>query len=170
MISKKKGCLDKLLLTSSLLDHRRFPNDARARTLRRRWDVESDFCSIKDVLGAGVLACRTPEMIVKELWTYLLGYNLIRLLACQAARTHGCEPREISFRHTAQMWGAWAMLGEELDERRWAVLLERIAQRRVRNRPGRREPRAIKRRPKPRSLLDLPRPLARCCCSAYERR
>jgi len=169
VISRKKGCLDKLLLTS-LLDHRSFPNERVREQYGRRWDVESDFCSIKDVLGAGVLACRSPDMIVKELWSYLLGYNLIRLLACQAARAHGCEPREISFRHTAQMWSAWAMLGEELDERRWTLLLDRIAQRRVRNRPGRREPRAIKRRPKPRSLLDLPRPLARCCCSAYERR
>jgi len=94
--------------------------------------------------------------IIKELWTYLLGYNLIRLLACEAARVRGCEPRAISFRHTARLWSAWAMLGEELDERRWRLLLERIGQRRVRNRPGRREPRAIKRRPKPRSLLDLP--------------
>ena len=169
VISRKKGCLDKRLLTS-LLEHGRFPNAHVCQQYGRRWDVESDFCSIKDVLGAGVLACRTPEMIVKELWTYLLGYNLIRLLACEAALASGCEPRSISFRHTAQLWGAWAMLGEELDERRWMLLLDRIAQRRVRNRPGRREPRAIKRRPKPRSLLDLPRPLARCCCSAYERR
>lgn len=62
------------------------------------------------------------------------------------------------------------MLEEELNERRWILLLERIAQRPVRNRPDRRKPRAIKRRPKPRSLLDLPRPLARCCCRAHERR
>jgi len=169
VISRKKGCLDKLLL-SSLLDHRRLPNERVRERYGWRWDVESDFCSIKDVLGAGVLVCRTPEMIIKELWTYLLGYNLIRLLACEAARVRGCEPRAISFRHTARLWSAWAMLGEELDERRWRLLLERIGQRRVRNRPGRREPRAIKRRPKPRSLLDLPRPLARCCCRAYERR
>lgn len=67
VISKKKGCLDRLLLTS-LLDHARFPNERVPERHRWRWNVESDFCSIKDVLGAGGgLACQTSPMIVKEL-------------------------------------------------------------------------------------------------------
>jgi len=36
-------------------------------------------------LGLDVLRCRTPAMIEKELWVYLLAYNLIRLLMAEAA-------------------------------------------------------------------------------------
>ena len=144
---------------------------SRVRALYdRRWDVESDFKSIKDTLGAGVLGCCTPEMVTKELAVHLLGYNLIRLLMCEAAATADLEPRQMSFRHTQQLWCAWVRQGAPLDEGGWQVLLSRIARRRVRNRPGRREPRAIKRRPKPRSLLNLPRRLARTVCHRYERK
>ena len=132
--------------------------------------IELDFRSFKDTLGAGVLACCTPEMVIKELAVHLLGYNLIRLLMCEAAAAAGIEPRQVSFRHAQQLWGSWVLLGAPLDETGWQLLLSRIAQRRVRNRPGRREPRAIKRRPKPRSLLNLPRRWARTICHRYERK
>ena len=63
-----------------------------------------------------------------------------------------------------------SLLGAPLGEAGWQLLLPRIAQRRVRNGPGRREPRAIKRQPKPRSLLNLPRRWARTICHRHERR
>ena len=85
----------------------------------RRWDVESDFKSIKDTLGAGVLGCCTPEMVTKELAVHLLGYNLIRLLMCEAAATADLEPRQMSLRHTQQLWCAWVRQGAPLDEGGW---------------------------------------------------
>ena len=167
--SIRTGCADKILITS-LLDAGVWPASRVRALYDRRWDVESDFKSIKDTLGAGVLGCCTPEMVTKELAVHLLGYNLIRLLMCEAAATADLEPRQMSLRHTQQLWCAWVRQGAPLDEGGWQVLLSRIAQRRVRNRPGRREPRAIKRRPKPRSLLNLPRRLARTVCHRYERK
>jgi hypothetical protein len=41
--------------------------------------------NIKTTLGMEQLRCKTPEMALKELWTYLLAYNLIRLLIAQSA-------------------------------------------------------------------------------------
>ena len=119
---------------------------------------------------AGILGCRAPQMVTKELWVHLLGYNLVRLLMVEAAQSADCQARDISFRHAQQSWVAWVLLGAPLDEPGWQRLLERIAFRRVRQRPGRREPRAVKRRPKPRVLLDLPRDIARICHHAYERK
>ncbi len=52
---------------------------------RSRWNVELDLRNIKTTLGMDILRCKTPEMAVKELWVYLLAYNLIRLLMAQAA-------------------------------------------------------------------------------------
>jgi len=36
-----------------------------------------------------VSSCKTPEMIEKEIWVYLRGYNLIRLLMVQPTYLSG---------------------------------------------------------------------------------
>ena len=76
----------------------------------RRWHVELDLRNIKTTLGMDVLRCLTPQMVEKELWVYLLAYNVIRLLMAQAAREAGVHPRELSFKHTVQMWTEWASI------------------------------------------------------------
>ena len=83
---------------------------------QRRWNVELDLRNIKTTLGMDVLSCHTPQMNEKEMWVYLLAYNLIRLLMAQAALDAGVHPREISFKHTVQMWTGWTSLalGTEL--------------------------------------------------------
>ena len=43
-------------------------------------------------------------MAFKELWVYLLAYNLIRLLMAQAALLADQIPRQLSFKHTVQIW------------------------------------------------------------------
>jgi IS4 transposase len=47
---------------------------------RSRWNVELDLRNIKTTLGMETLRCKTPEMAIKELWVYLLAYNLIRFI------------------------------------------------------------------------------------------
>jgi len=168
VVSTRPGCEDRYLITS-LLDEQRHPDEAVLAEFARRWDIELDFRSFKDGLGAGVLGCRTPEMVAKELDVHVLGYNLIRLLMSEAAAAAGLEPRQISFRHTQQCWSAWVLMGVPLNQANWQVLLDRIAQHRVRNRPGRKEPRAVKRRPKRTVWLNLPRAQAREVRHLYER-
>ena len=70
--------------------------------------MELDIRNIKTTLGMEVLRCLTPQMVQKELWVSLLAYNLIRLLMAQAAHNAGVHPRELSFKHTVQMWTAWS--------------------------------------------------------------
>jgi len=104
----------------------------------------------------------TPQMIEKELWVNLLAYNLIRLLMAQAAVESGLRPRQLSFKHTVQIWTQWTLLnaGRNQDWQR-DILFKLIAQVRVGERPGRVEPRARKRRPKPYPWLKVPRDMAR---------
>jgi len=43
----------------------------------------------------GVLRCKTPALVRKEIWTHILAYNLIRTVMAQAAVKHGIEPRSM---------------------------------------------------------------------------
>jgi len=129
---------------------------------RSRWNVELDLRNIKTTLGMEILRCKTPEMAIKELWVYLLAYNLIRLLMAQAALLADQIPRQLSFKHTIQIWVSWQQRsGGTHDAVCINALLILIAEPRVGLRPGRIEPRALKRRPKQFPLLTKPRQVAR---------
>lgn len=136
---------------------------AQLRALyRRRWCIELDLRDLKTTLGMERLRGLTPAMARKELWVYLLAYNLIRVLMAQAAVLAGCRPRELSFKHTLQLWVAWGRCGPlSADGAAHQVLFVLIAQQRVGGRPGRIEPRALKRRAKTYPLLTEPRARAR---------
>ncbi len=128
---------------------------------KQRWSVELDIRNIKETMGMNVLSCKTPEMALKEIWIYLLAYNLIRLLMVQSANANNIRPREISFKHCLQIWLTWSRQVDTSDDKQLIILFELMVQQRVGLRPGRIEPRAVKRRPKAYPLLTLPRPLAR---------
>jgi len=127
---------------------------------KQRWNIELDLRNIKTTLGMSQLRCKTPDMAIKEIWAYLLAYNLTRMLMLQAALLVKCAPRTLSFKHTIQMWQAWRADGRaDHDDLHGLLLL--IGQQRVGNRGGRIEPRVVKRRPKAYPLLTEPRPQAR---------
>jgi hypothetical protein len=132
---------------------------------RRRWDGEVDIRSIKSALKMDVLRCKTPEMVEKEIWAHLLAYNLLRAVMAVAARANGIEPREVSFKGAKQAVAAFAPKIEAArPEDRGALIdamLAVVAYHRVGDRPGRWEPRARKRRPKPGSRLTQPRATAK---------
>lgn len=129
---------------------------------KQRWHVELDFRNIKTTLGMETLSCMTSQMNEKEMWVYLLSYNLIRLLMCQAALQMDICPRQISFKHTLQVWMAWSNHRREAIENvQRTYLFVLIAEQRVGNRSGRVEPRAVKKRPKPYPRLMKPRSVAR---------
>ncbi len=150
------------ILVTTLLCAKKVPKAALKLLYRSRWHVELDLRNIKATLGLGVLSCKTPVMAEKEIWVYLLAYNLIRMIMVQAAIHTQQLPRELSFKHSLQLWLAWSRQGTASNhDTDTSVLLVLIAQQRVGKRPGRTEPRALKRRPKPFPLLNLPRQLAR---------
>lgn len=129
---------------------------------RSRWQVELDLRNIKTTLGMERLSCQTPEMVIKEIWVYLLAYNLIRLMMAQAASLAHQLPRQLSFKHTVQIWIAWTHHSTaSAAEDTLHGLFVLIAQQRVGNRPGRIEPRALKRRHKPYPMLTQPRVIMR---------
>ena len=149
------------VLITTLLSTKDAPKTALKALYKQRWHIEVDLRNIKTTLGMETFSCKTPAMNEKELWVYLLAYNLIRLLMAQAAVLSDIMPRQLSFKHTLQIWMFWThtQTGESLAQIEKLLML--IATRRIGHRPGRVEPRAIKRRPKPFPLLMQPRAQAR---------
>jgi hypothetical protein len=112
-----------------------------------------------------VLRCKSPEMVRKEVWAHLLAYNLLRTVMAVAAAQSDVEPRKISFKGAKQAVTAFAPKIEaarpEDRARLIDAMLTTIAYHRVGDRPGRWEPRARKRRPKPGTRLMQPRSVAK---------
>jgi hypothetical protein len=67
-------------LITTLLDTEIYPTLELVRLYDLRWDVEVDLKHLKSTLGMDVLRCKTPLMVRKELYVYLLAYNLLRTL------------------------------------------------------------------------------------------
>jgi len=154
--------VDGRVLATTMLDPRHACKRELGKPYERRWNIELGLRDVKSTLGPKALSCKTPAMCEKELWVYLLAYNLIRLLMAQAALQAGVHPRQLSFKHTVQLWTEWLCHGlAGMVAAHAAVLFQAIAQQKVGNRPSRIEPRARKRRPKPYQWLKVPRAKAR---------
>jgi hypothetical protein len=156
---------DRLTIATSLLDVELFSLDDLTELYRQRWHAELDLRSLKQTMQMDVLRCKTPQLVRKEISTHLLAYNLVRTIMAQAATQHALAPRTISFKGALQTLIAfqphWESASSDQFLHLHRKLLAAIATHRVGDRPDRYEPRKIKRRPKPYSLLTQPRADAR---------
>ena len=92
------------VLVTTMTCQKTAPKTALKALYKRRWHVELDIRHIKETLGLNILSCKTPDMALKEIWVYLLAYNLIRLMMAQSALLANIRPRDISFKHCLQLW------------------------------------------------------------------
>jgi hypothetical protein len=136
-------------LVTTLLAADQYPVEALAALYRHRWQGETNLRHLKQTMGCEVLHCRHLAGIMKELTVFALVYNLVRLVMLKAATQQGVALDRISF----------------VDALRWLGASQRRPPmpRLVVNpsRPGRVEPRAVKRRPKAYVRLTTPRSAAR---------
>ena len=132
-------------LVTTLTDAETYPADELCEIYGERWQVEVDLRSLKTSLGMDVLHCKTVDGVMKELWMFVLVYNLVRLVMLQAACRQKVPVDRISF------VDAWRHLRQHgLGE----LLIDLLVNPR---RPGRVEPRVIKRRMKKFPLMVKPR-------------
>lgn len=152
---------------TTLVDAEEYTKEEISELYGFRWNSELDIRSIKSNLNLGHVRCKSPEMVGRELWTTFLGYNLIRTTAAGAALLHNKQPRQISFTSTCQyVLSSWMLLSCELLDSAQAtahckLLLAQIATCEVGNRPGRLEPRVLKRRRHRYKLMQKPRSVLR---------
>lgn len=150
-----------LVVVTSWTDPVAYPPEKIAQLYGYRWNVELDIRHIKQTRGLDPVRCKSPDMVRRELWGTLLAYNLLRKLMATAAALHGRQPRQIGFTLACQtVLSSWMLLaaGQCRDSHQlWQRPLERIALNEVANRPGRIEPRALKRRRELYPLMHQPR-------------
>lgn len=151
-------------LVTTLLDAAAYPAAQLARLYLRRWRIELWFRHLKTTMKMEHLRCLTPAMVHKELEMYFIAYNLIRGVMAEAALIHYVPVEQISFKgavDTLRQYSIVLAQARTQKKRRElvAMMLSDLARDRVPHRPGRRQPRAVKRRPKPFALLTKPRHL-----------
>ena len=116
-----------------------------------RWNVELDFRSIKSNMNLAHVRCKSPEMVHREFWITMLAYNLIRTTIALAATLADMKPRQISFTSACQfVLAGWQEICRIEDSAQLEMYCRRmllsISQCVVGDRPGRFEPRVVKRR------------------------
>lgn len=141
---------ESIVVITSLTDAKRYSKQDIAGLYECRWNVELDIRAIKQTLGIDHMRCKSPAMVRRELWVTLLAYNLIRKVIATAAATHQKQPRRLGFTLACQAilssWMLWSTATVKNAAATRADMLERIAKNEVANRPGRMEPRVLKRR------------------------
>jgi hypothetical protein len=147
-----------VMLVTTLLDSDKYPPEALSQLYFRRWAMELSLRNLKTTLQMEHLSCKNPENLQREIRMHFLVHNLVRRLMLEAARRHRVPLERVSF---AGSLAAARRYGEALlqtrSKRQRQYLMEEmfavLAADLVPDRPGRREPRAVKRRPKPYPLL-----------------
>jgi hypothetical protein len=141
-----------VVLATTLLDTKKYPDEAIMELFRRRWQVELNLRDIKGTLGLDVLRSKSPELIHKEIYMQAIAYNIVRGVMLRSAREQHQPIYRLSFKGTVDTLRQWTALFGRTDHKtvaaRWEDLLCAIASDVVPKREGRSEPRAVKRRPK----------------------
>jgi putative transposase len=156
------GCRSRTItVVTTLLDPVLYPKDEIAQLFGFRWNVELDIRHVKQTLHLDHVSCKSPAMVQRHLWVTLLAYNLIRKVIAAAAVLHDKHPRQLGFTLACQeILTSWMILavdpGRDLVGH-WNFVLKRIAANEVANRPGRVEPRVLKRRRHHYPLMRRPR-------------
>lgn len=150
-----------LTVVTTLTDPQLYPAEEIAGLFGCRWNVELDIRHIKQTLHLDHVACKSPAMVRRHLWVTLLAFNLIRKVIATAAELHHQLPRQLGFTLACQeILASWMLVSSGACRDltgHWAGLLARLAANRVADRPGRIEPRVLKRRRHHYPLMQQPR-------------
>jgi len=153
--------VETLTVITTLTDPHAYSREDIAELYGFRWNVELDIRHVKQTLHLDHVRCKTPQMVQRELWVTLLAYNLIRKVIATSAAIHRKQPRHLGFTLACQsVLASWMLLatGSCRDARQlYHLMLAHIAANEVADRPGRIEPRVLKRRRHHYPLMQRPR-------------
>jgi hypothetical protein len=142
---------------TTLLSNKKYHKKEIGQLYILRWNAELYLRYIKTTMKMEMLSCKSPEMARKEISIHFLAYNIIRILMAESGSVYDVPPLRISFKNTVQFINSFMPIFICMDKATNAVMHEHmlrvIANVKVGKRPGRKEPRAVKRRPKPFPLL-----------------
>lgn len=152
VVIRSRGQREETWLVTSLLDAERYPANEICDVYKRRWRIETLLREVKVNLSADVLRSKTPAGVRKEIIARLMAVNLVRMIILEAAIDHEVDPLRISFTHATRAIIAFApALATEPPWKLpsiYRAMLAEIAAHTVPQRPGRNEPRAVRRETK----------------------
>ncbi len=112
-----------------------------------------------------ILSCQTPDMVRKEIYVYLLAYNLLRSVMYDAGTTCGLNSIRFSLQATRQHLNnftpKWVNKTKVRYQKLYKIMLKKVADSYQEKRVGRVEPRVRKRRPKAYPLMQESRSVLR---------
>jgi hypothetical protein len=148
-VLRVRGRREVTWLVTSLLDPVRYPAAEIVALYARRWRIETLFRDLKLVIGADVLRSQTPTGIHAELAARLCALNIVRLIIGEAADRAGLDPGQISFIESCRTILAFAPAMRTAPvlalPALYDAMLTEIAAHRIPQRPGRNEPRLVRR-------------------------
>ena len=148
-----------LVVVTDLLDPVAYPAEEVADLYMERWQIEVKFRDLKTTMKMEHFAVKSPEMAHKTLKMMVIAYNLLRATMQESAHKAGKKVHEMSVKATlcsltSSHESFRAVMGKpRLRNKLYYQLLDTCAEHLLEIRPFRREPRAIKRRPKNYQLL-----------------
>ena len=146
-----------VILATTLLDD---SADKIIELYHKRWQIELTFRDVKTTMGMEWIPVKSPELALKQIWMFVIAHNLIRYLINQAKAA--CS-KKFSFKGTLDTLVNFSRSNTKRCSNFWKSCLEPvlklIAEDPVPDRPGRAEPRCVKRRPKGYQLMTSPRHL-----------
>jgi hypothetical protein len=159
----RRGWRDQsLIVVTTLLDAERYSAQQLTQLYGWRWQAaEINLRHLKTTLAMEMLTAKSPEMVRKDLWAHLLGYNLLRSLMEHAAPLANYQRARLSLQGARQgfraILSALALVSRTGRNALYRDLLNEIATDLLPVRPHRQEPRVVKRRPKPFPRMRQPR-------------
>lgn len=138
-------------VVTTLLDPQEYPAQEILHAYWRRWSLEMCLDDLKTTLHLESLRSRSPQMAQRELLMRLIAHNLVRCTMAEAAAGHNVPLERISFKGSLDSVRQFSQAMAQARSKRkreqlWAELLRTLAADLVAQRPGRREPRAVKRK------------------------
>lgn len=160
---------------TTLLDPVAYPVDEVLRAYLRRWRLEMCLDDLKTTLRLEMVRGRSPAAARQDVLARLIAHNLVRWTMVQAARAHAVELARLSFKGTLDALRQFSHAlsqarSRSLRHKLWTELLRTLAADLLPLRPGRREPRAVKRKRNKYRRLNRPRHRFRDYPKRHQRR
>jgi hypothetical protein len=100
-----------IILVTTLVDPKPYSKAKLAELYQLRWQAtEINLRHLKTTLQMEMIAAKTPEMVLKDIWMHLLAYNLLRTLMWQSAQHAQVSPLRLSLQGTRQQFNQFRHL------------------------------------------------------------
>ena len=137
-------------LLTTLLDAERYSRDELISLYIQRWQIETRYNELKNMLEIENLRSLTKDGIFKEISARITWANLVRLVMLEAGETEGLKGTDLSYKKTLEKVIDTVLIMMSSSVYSWPFIyqrmLEEIRQFKIIKRPGRYYPRHKKRK------------------------